>query len=51
VTHSLRQNFAALHQQHSSQHLPLPVTGMDDFKKFIGFAEVEALQNQFLVGK
>jgi len=51
VTHSLRQNFAALHQQHSTQRLPLPVTGMDDFKKFIGFAEVEALQNQFLLGK
>ena len=51
VTHSLRQNFAALHQQHSTQHLPLPVTAMNDFKQFIGFAEVEALQNQFLVGK
>ena len=51
VTNSLRQNFQALHQQHSTQHLPLPVTDMNDFKKFIGFAEVEALQNQFLVGK
>jgi methylisocitrate lyase len=51
VTHSLRQNFSALHQQHSTQQLPLPVTEMNDFKKFIGFAEVEALQNQFLRGK
>ena len=51
VTHSLRQNFAALHQQHSTQRLPLPVTAMNDFKQFIGFAEVEALQNQFLLGK
>lgn len=51
VTHSLRQNFAALQQQHSTQHLPLPVTAMNDFKQFIGFAQVESLQNQFLVGK
>jgi len=51
VTHSLRQNFQALHQQHSTQHLPLPVTSMSDFKQFIGFAEVEQLQAQFLVGE
>lgn len=51
ATHSLRQNFQALHQQHSTQHLPLPVTSMSDFKQFIGFAEVEQLQAQFLVGE
>lgn len=51
ATHSLRQNFKALHQQHSTQQLPAPVTSMNDFKQFIGFAEVEQLQTQFLVGE
>ena len=51
VTHSLRQNFKALHQQHSTQHLPMPVTDMNDFKQFIGFAEIEELQTQFLLGQ
>jgi methylisocitrate lyase len=51
ATHSLRQNFKALHQQHSTQQLPAAVTSMNDFKQFIGFAEVEQLQTQFLVGE
>jgi hypothetical protein len=29
----------------------MPVTDMNDFKQFIGFAEIEELQTQFLLGQ
>jgi 2-methylisocitrate lyase-like PEP mutase family enzyme len=50
VSAALQQNFAALRRTHSARALPLPTTTMADFKKFIGFAEVEALQSRFLLG-
>jgi 2-methylisocitrate lyase-like PEP mutase family enzyme len=50
ATAALQQNFAALWQTRSARGLPQPVTSMSDFKKFIGFAEVEALQARFLLG-
>jgi 2-methylisocitrate lyase-like PEP mutase family enzyme len=50
VSEALRRNFAALWETRSARSLPLPTTSMNDFKKFIGFAEVEALQTRFLLG-
>lgn len=49
VTKALRDNLAALWQARSTENLPLGVATMGDFKKMIGFAEVELLQSQFLL--
>ncbi len=46
---ALRQNFARLMQDKSTADLPQPVMAMNDFKSFIGFPELEALQAKFLV--
>ena len=43
ATEAMRQNFAALHKDRSTANLPQPVTSMGDFKKFIGFQDIEAL--------
>ena len=50
VTAALKQNFESLWQRRSTRGgLPVPMTDMTSFKKFIGFAEVESLQAKFLL--
>ncbi|MEM8811339.1 MAG: isocitrate lyase/PEP mutase family protein [Pseudomonadota bacterium] len=49
ATEALRRNFETLARTHSTAALPQPVMAMGDFKDFIGFEEVEALQTRFLV--
>jgi 2-methylisocitrate lyase-like PEP mutase family enzyme len=51
VSDALRRNFEALWQHKSTGSLPLPVTSMEGFRQFIGFGEVEALQERFLLGE
>lgn len=51
VSDALRRNFEALWQNKSTGSLPLPVTSMESFRQFIGFGEVEALQERFLLGE
>ncbi len=46
---ALRRNFAQLVKDRSTASLPQPVMAMADFKAFIGFQEIEALQNRFLL--
>lgn len=48
VAAALRQNLAALATAKSSKGLPLGVMKHDDFLEFIGFAEVERLQLEYL---
>jgi hypothetical protein len=48
VTESLRRNLTALRETKSSHNLPLPQTSLSDFKKFIGFPEIERLQGLYL---
>ena len=48
---ALRTNLKALAERHSSAQLPNGVTTMGDFKSLIGFEELEAIQNRFLVGR
>lgn len=49
ATAALRANLAALWQAKSTANLPFPVTSMGEFKKLIGFGEIETLQSQFLL--
>ncbi|MEM1050024.1 MAG: isocitrate lyase/PEP mutase family protein [Pseudomonadota bacterium] len=49
ATEAMRRNFAVLAAEHTTANLPQPVTAMADFKAFIGFSEVEALQSRFLM--
>ncbi len=49
ATEAMRANLAALNQSRSTQALPNAVTGMGDFKSFIGFEEAERQQAKFLV--
>jgi methylisocitrate lyase len=49
ATEAIRQNFATLLSDKSTAKLPQPVTSMGDFKAFIGFQDIEALQSKFLV--
>ncbi|MDH3740879.1 MAG: isocitrate lyase/PEP mutase family protein [Hyphomicrobiales bacterium] len=49
ATEAMRQNLAALMKDRSTAMLPQPVTSMGNFKKFIGFEEIEHLQSKFLV--
>jgi methylisocitrate lyase len=51
VTSALQRNYGALWAHRSTRDLPLPTTPMGDFKKFIGFDEVEALKHVFLLGE
>jgi hypothetical protein len=46
----LKQNYAQLWKSKSVHGLPQPMINMADFKKMIGFSEVEALQSMFLLG-
>ena len=48
VTESLRLNLTALRETKSSDDLPVPQTSLSDFKKFIGFPEIEKLQDLYL---
>ena len=48
---ALLDNLKHLEQTHSTKNLPHPVTSMPDFKKFIGFDEITALQNRFLISE
>jgi methylisocitrate lyase len=51
ATAALKQNFEALWQRRTTRGgMPVPMTDMSNFKKFIGFAEVESLQARFLLG-
>ena len=49
ATEAMRQNFARLVEDKSTKNLPQPVTSMADFKAFIGFADIEELQNKHLL--
>ena len=49
ATAALRENLSALWAAKSTAALPRPVTTMPDFKDFIGFGEIEALQSRFLL--
>lgn len=49
ATEAMRQNFAKLVADKSTQNLPQPVTSMADFKAFIGFSDIEELQNKHLL--
>ncbi len=49
ATEAMRQNFARLVADKSTQNLPQPVTSMADFKAFIGFSDIEELQNKHLL--
>lgn len=48
---ALLENMKKLRETHSTKNLPHPVTSMADFKKFIGFDEITALQNRFLISE
>ncbi len=48
---AMLENMRQLHQTHSTQQLPHAVTSMKDFKSFIGFDEITALQNRFLIAQ
>ncbi len=49
ATEAMRRNFAQLAADKSTRDLPQPVTSMADFKTFIGFSEIEELQNRHLM--
>ena len=49
ATEAMRQNFAQLAADKSTRDLPQPVTSMADFKTFIGFSDIEELQNKHLM--
>lgn len=48
VTEALRRNLLALNRDKSSRSLPQPLTALADFKKLIGFPELEKLQADFI---
>jgi hypothetical protein len=48
VTEALRTNLGALRKKGRSSELPLPMTPFEEFKKFIGFPEMEAHQREFM---
>ena len=45
---ALHENLKALAANHSSKNLPRPVMAHDPFIDFIGFAEIDRLQQRFL---
>ncbi|NNJ74419.1 MAG: hypothetical protein HKP56_04610 [Anderseniella sp.] len=49
ATEAMRQNFKKLVADKSTRNLPQPVTSMTDFKAFIGFSDIEELQNRHLL--
>jgi methylisocitrate lyase len=48
ATAALRSNLAALRQTHTSRGLPITPTPEGEFKRFIGFEDVERLEREFL---
>jgi methylisocitrate lyase len=48
MAQALRENFAALAGRRTTADLPRPRMASDDFTKFIGFPEIEALQQRFM---
>lgn len=46
---AMKDNFARLAEEHSTADLPHPVMSMGEFKRFIGFEEIEDQQTQFLL--
>lgn len=49
ATLAMRENLARLAQDHKTNALPHAVTPMGDFKDFIGFDEIQAMQVRFLM--
>ena len=47
VTSAMKQNLAQLAENRHARGLPLPQTSMDEFKKLIGFTEIERLQDRY----
>ena len=47
VTAAMQSNLAQVAANKHARGLPLPQTSMDDFKKLIGFGEIEKVQNRF----
>jgi methylisocitrate lyase len=50
ATHALQQNFKTLLADRSGAALPQGMADIGDFKKVIGFGQLEELQSQFLTG-
>lgn len=49
ATAAMRENLAVLAKQKSTKKLPQAVTGITDFKKLIGFEELEKVQSKYLL--
>jgi hypothetical protein len=47
VTSAMRANLAKLVADRHARNLPLPQTSMDQFKKLIGFDEIERTQREY----
>jgi methylisocitrate lyase len=47
VTSAMRANLAKLVADRHARNLPLPQTSMDQFKKLIGFDEIERIQREY----
>jgi 2-methylisocitrate lyase-like PEP mutase family enzyme len=50
ATAALRANLKAIAESRSSRQLPITPTSEHEFKRFIGFEEVERLEREFLAG-
>jgi hypothetical protein len=48
VAQALHENLKALAASHSTKNLPRPVMAHDPFIDFIGFSEIDRLQQRFL---
>ena len=47
ITAAMQSNLAQVAANKHARGLPLPQTSMEDFKKLIGFSEIEKIQNRF----
>ncbi len=47
LTHALRANLAVLVANRHARNLPLPQASMDEFKRLIGFSEIEQTQARY----
>lgn len=47
ITSAMQSNLAQVRADKHARGLPLPQTSMADFKKLIGFDEIEKIQNRF----
>jgi methylisocitrate lyase len=50
ITSAMQANLATLAANHHARGLPLPQASMDEFKKLIGFGEIESLQKHYEMG-